>query len=207
MKSIVCFFDTSDQSLAANNLILRARQRVGQSGESTVKLRARAGDAELSARERLVPPEQDWINDHEPTLSRSLDARPISQGLVKKVAEGDEPISELYNHPQRQLVAARLKDFNWGDLRRYGPVTTEVWSKQVELPGYPEAVTIELWHLQQAGRTQDILEVSIKSKAASDAQAQAQARQFFAAAKAAGLGEPTGQTKTKIVLDFFKPGR
>jgi hypothetical protein len=207
VKGIVCFFDTGDRALEANNLILRARQRDGQSGDSTVKLRAPSGGMELSAPERLIAPEHDWTNDHEPTISRSLDARPISKGLVARVAEGDAAVVELYNHAQRQLVAARLKDFDWGDLKCYGPVEAEVWPQQSKLPGFLEPVTVELWHLRQAGRTQDLLEVSTKSRVETDAQAQALARQFFTAATAAGLGEPATQTKTKQVLDFFKPGK
>jgi hypothetical protein len=63
------------------------------------------------------------------------------------------------------------------------------------------------WRLEKDGRTLEILEISAKAKADTEEQAQALAKQFFGAAKAAGLGEPSGRTKTKQVLEFFKPGR
>jgi len=116
-------------------------------------------------------------------------------------------VEELFNAEQRQLVASRMKDFPWERLRRYGPIEAEVWAQQWKLYGFPEAVTVELWHLRWEDRTQDILEVSAKARGQTEAQTQALARQFFAAAKAAGLGEPAGQTKTTLVLVFFKPGR
>ena len=82
-----------------------------------------------------------------------------------------------------------------------------MWRQQWKLHGFPEELTVELWNLEKDGRTQDVLEVSASAKANTEAQAKELARKFFAAAKAAGLGESAGQTKTKMVLDFFKPGR
>ena len=100
-----------------------------------------------------------------------------------------------------------MKNFRWDSLRRYGPAESRVWRQQWKLHGFPENVTVELWHLAKDGRTQDMLEVSASAKAETEAQAQELAWKFFAAARAAGLGESTGQTKTRMVLDFFQPGR
>jgi hypothetical protein len=141
------------------------------------------------------------------TLSRSLDRKSLAMGLVSKVAAGQLPVAELFSEPQRKLVMGRMKDFKMESLRRYGPVGALIWRQQWKLHGFPEEVTVERWQLQKDGRTQDVLEVSAKAKAETEEQAQALARQFFGAAKTAGLGEPTGQTKTKMVLNFFKPGR
>ena len=99
-----------------------------------------------------------------------------------------------------------MKDFNWAGLRLYGPVEAEVWKQQWKLDGFPEDVTVELWHLQKDGEQQDILEVSANAKAETDEQAKELAQRFFAAARAAGMGEPTGLTKTQMVLDFYQPG-
>jgi hypothetical protein len=206
VKELVCFFDTRDGALEANHLILRARQSVGQPGESTVKLRAPARAVDLSEAERAIPAEQDWTNETEPTLSRSVDREGLARGLVAKVASGRAAVEELFDDAQRKLVEARMKEFTWGSLRAYGPVEARVWHQQWKLRGFPEAVTVELWHLRRDGRSQDILEVSAKARAETAAQAQVLARQFFSAAKAAGLGEPAHQTKTRRTLDFFKPG-
>ena len=81
VRQMVCFFDTADGALEAQNLILRARQKDGESGQSTVKVRATDGESELSDAERAIPPEQDWTHENGPTLSRSVDSAPLEKGL------------------------------------------------------------------------------------------------------------------------------
>jgi hypothetical protein len=207
VKGIVCFFETSAGALEANDLILRARQMGAGTGDFTVKLRATAGATELSAVERAIQPEWDWTREDQPTLSRSIDRKSLAKGLVAKVAAGQVAVAELFSEPQRQLVMGRMKDFNVGSLRRYGPVEALVWRQQGKLHGFREKVTVELWHLRKDGQMRDVLEVSAKATTETEEQALALAKQFFGAAKAAGLGEPAGQTKTKTALDFFRPGR
>ena len=172
-----------------------------------MKLLATAGATDWSDAERAIQPEQDWTRETDPILLRSVDCKSLADGLVSKVAARQATVDQLFNQTQRKLVAARMKEFAWESLRCYGPVEAELWPRQAKLLGFAEAVTVELWHLRQDGRTQDILEVSASTKAKTEAQAQSLAKQFFEAAKAAGLGEPAGQTKTQKVLEFFKPGR
>jgi hypothetical protein len=203
----VCFFDTGERLLAANHLILRARQGKKGRGDSTVKLRAHENDTALSEAERNIQPEQDWTNENEPTHSRSLDNKSLAKGLVSEVISGRLPASALFSQQQHDLVTGRIMDFDWSGLRLYGPVDVMVWRQQWKLDGFPEDVTVELWQMQKEGKLLDILEVSTKVRADTDEQARELARRFFAAARAAGLGEPTGQTKTQMTLDFFQPGR
>ncbi len=207
VEQTVCFFDTADGALESHNLILRARQKGSELGESTVKLRAIAETTNLSEAERAIRPEQDWTHEAGPTLSRSMDWTSIETGLVNRIATGEGKVRELFNVDQQSLVMARMKDFNWESLKRYGPVQARVWREHRTLAGFHEKVTIERWRLEQDGRTLEILEISAKAKADTEEQAQVLAKQFFGAAKAAGLGEPSGQTKTTQVLEFFKPGR
>lgn len=207
VRQIVCFFDAADGALEAQSLILRARQKDGEPGQSTVKLRASDSGTELSDVERAIQPEQDWTHENGPTLSRSVDSAPLENGLVPKVAAGEGTVARLFNEEQQRLVMARMENLNWESLRRYGPVEAKVWREQRKLDGFKEKVTVELWHLEKDGRKLDVLEVSANAKADTEEQAKALAKRFFEAAKAAGLGEPTGQTKTKKVLDFFRPGR
>ena len=202
-SEIVYYFDTSDKILQAHHVILRARQPEGRSGDSTVKLRALAGTLELSNTERELLPEQDWTDERQPSEARSLSRKHIKKGLVDSVGSGAAPVAELFTDTQRQLVEARVPGVAWDGLQAFGPVSAEVWSRQAQLAGFATPVTVELWHLQQQGRSSEILEVSAKVRAKTDAEAQSLARQFFAASKAAGLGEPNGQTKTQLVMDFF----
>ncbi len=206
-RQMVCFFDTAAGALAAQGLILRARQKDGEPGQSTVKLRASEMADGLSEAERAIQPEQDWTREDLPTLSRSVDHESITEGLVAKVAAGEEKVKALFNDQQQKLVMARMKGFNWLSLRRFGPVETLVWKQQRKLDGFKEKVTVEIWRLKMDGRTLNVLEVSANAKAGTEAQAQELAKQFFGAARAAGLGEPSGQTKTSQVLEFFKPGK
>ena len=207
VKQTVCFFDTKDRALDASGLILRAREKSSGPGDSTVKIRATGETLPVSDAERGIAPEQDWTDERRPTFSRSLNRSPLPSGLVSKVLAAQVPASELFDEAQRKCVLARVKGFRWKTLRRYGPVQTEVWRRTSLLHGFPGQVTVELWHLKRAGRQEIVLEVSAKANAKSQAHAQALARQFFGAAKAAGLGTPTGQTKTRLVLDFYNPGR
>jgi len=205
-KRTVCFFDTSARSLAASHLILRARQSKKGHTDSTVKLRAEDDALELSDAELAIQPEQDWTNETGPAHSRSLDRDVPDNGLLSEVVAGRRAVIELFSDEQKDLVTGRAKDLNWADLRLYGPVDVMVWRQQWKLDGFPEEVTVELWNLQLDGKVLDVLEVSAKVKATTDEQAKELARQFFAAARVAGMGEPTGQSKTQMVLDFFQPG-
>ncbi|MFC1720071.1 CYTH domain-containing protein [Pseudomonadota bacterium] len=206
-KRTVCFFDTAERSLSASHLILRARQSSKGRTDSTVKLRVGSEPIELSDAELAIQPEQDWTNEIEPTHSRSLDYDWPVRGLLSEVVAGQQAVIELFTQEQQELVKGRMKDLNWADLRLYGPVEILIWRKHLKLDGFPEDVTIELWNLQKDGKTLDILEVSAKVKAETDQIAKDLARQFYRAARDAGMGEPTGQTKTQMVLDFFQPGR
>ncbi|MBC8126278.1 MAG: hypothetical protein H8M99_03910 [Gloeobacteraceae cyanobacterium ES-bin-144] len=203
----VCFFDTNDESLAAHHLILRARQPADRSGDSSVKIRMVAGTSELSKIEQAIQPEQDWTHEADPMISRSLNRNSITKGLLAKVVAAEKSVSELFNEAQQQLVTARMKDFNWQTLNRYGPIQVQVWKKHCKFEGFDEAVTVELWHLEIAGKKEEILEVSTKAMAASDAHSHALASQFYAAAKAAGLGEPSKISKTNKVFDFYRSSR
>lgn len=206
VNQLCCFFDTSDGTLEAKHLILRARQKGDGPGESTVKLRA-SGDTELSDAERAIQPEQDWTDENQSTLSRSVDHSSLAAGMVAKAAAGKLAVAGLFNQEQRDLVMARMQDFKWESLRCYGPVETRVWRRQWKLHGFPEKVTVELWLLRKDGKHLELLEVSAKTKATTEEQSRTMAKQFYAAAKASGMGEPSGLTKTRMVLDFFKPGR
>jgi hypothetical protein len=207
VKQIICFFDTTDGALEARGLILRARQKTGSPGDSTVKLRTTGDTGELSKLEQSIKPEADWTRETDPSTSRSVDNPALPDGLVRKVAQGGAGAKKLFNKEQRRLVEARIKDFNWGGLRCYGPIQAEVWEQSFKLKIFPDAVTVERWHMTKETRTLDILEVSAKARVQTAAEGKELVKQFFKATEEAGLGSPGGRSKTQIVLDFFKPGR
>lgn len=202
---VVYYFDTQDKQLQSQNLILRARQIEDQTGDSTVKIRVSAEALKWSDQELALPPEQDWITKVAPTIARSLSRKDLEICMFNNVASGSMQVSTLFTEPQRQLVETRMLDFDWANLKRFGPVQAEVWTRQAILPGFDQAITVELWRMQQDDRYQEILEVSAKVRTENNMQAKLLAIQFFSAAKSLGLGEPDDQSKTKLVMDFFKP--
>ena len=207
VKEQVFFFDTSDYSLNAKHLILRARQKAGHPADSIVKLRTVAGAGELSDAEKGIKPEEDWTNETSPAISRSIRNVPLPDGLLGEVDQGRWSVDKLFNGAQRQMVEARIKNFHWETLRRFGPIEAELWEHKFKLKGFPEPVTVERWHIERDGRTLHILELSAKARTDANSDTKKLVGEFFNAAEGAGLGRPGGQSKTMLVLDFFKPGR
>ena len=206
-QEIVYYFDTRDRVLQAHHLTLRARQPGGHSADSTVKLRASAGTLELNTEERALPVEQDWTNERGPSAARSINHKKIENSVFDKVVTGLLPVKELFTDSQRHLVVARVPGVTWESLEPIGPVQADVWSRQAQLAGFAHPVTVELWNLRQGEREQQILEVSAKVRVNTESEAQQLAKQFFAATRSAGLGEPNGLSKTTQVMDFFTSER
>jgi hypothetical protein len=199
----VLFFDTNDAALQAKNLILRVRHKGGTPGVSTVKLRMISGQGELSDVEESIPQEIEWTNPDVPLVSRSLTFTipPDQYGAVIRAGASPET---LFNGKQRRLVEARLPAFQWGSLVAHGPVRGEIFDRQCKLKGFPLPVTVERWRLQKGDKNSEILEVSAKVTGGSEAEAKEMAAAFFQAAEAAGFGPPNSQTKTQLLLDYFR---
>jgi hypothetical protein len=200
----VVFFDTKDAALQAKNFILRVRHKAGTPGDSTVKIRITAGEGTLSDVEQAIPPDLDWTSAEAPSVSRSLNHK-LPPDQYNAVLGGGASPATLFSGKQRRLVEARIPSFPWTALYAHGPVQAEVWDRQCKLKGFPKPVTVEHWHLRKGELRAEILEVSVKVTASSEAEAKAQAAVFFQAAEDAGFGRPSGQSKTQIVLDFFRP--
>ena len=200
----VVFFDTADGTLQAKNLILRIRRKAGTPGDSTVKIRTVGRHESASAAESAITPEWDWTNPLAPAVSRSLN-HDLAPDAYNDVFLGGASPATLFSERQQQLVEASLPAMRWQNLLAHGPVRAEVWDRQCKLIGFPKPVTVERWHLHKADQNAEILEVSVKVKTASEAEAKELAAAFFRAAAAAGFGDPNGQSKTQIVLDFFRP--
>jgi hypothetical protein len=203
----IVFFDTEDGALFAKNLILRARQKTGGLADSTVKLRTAGNGVDLSEVEKAIKPEADWTDETDPSFSRSVDNALLPDGFLRQVVAGGATADKLFNNQQRGLVESRMKNFSWSSLKCYGPIQAEVWEQKFKLEGFPNAVTVERWHMKKKERTLDILEVSAKARPQTTAEAKELAKQFFKAAAQSGLGNPGGLSKTEIVLNFFKPDR
>jgi hypothetical protein len=207
VKEQVFFFDTTNYVLDAHNLILRARQKAGHPADSTVKYRTKSTADKLSDAEKHISPEEDWSSETAPAISRSLDWDRLPDGLLGEVDRGRWTVDRLFDGAQRQMVEARMTNFKWQALRRFGPIQAELWDDQFKLEDFPEAVTVERWHIERGSQTLEILELSAKARPKTNADAKRLADEFFRSAEKAGLGRPGGQSKTTLIFDFFKPGR
>jgi hypothetical protein len=149
--------------LLAAGVILRGRDRSGNKGDSTVKLRPgrrsqltkdwldAAGEFKIDA---------DWAGENK-VLAISLTAD-CSPELISAVALGQQPASELFTEDQRELLdeCADIR-VNLDALVLLGPVRAARWK---EVPGGEEAVGVDVkaerWTLHDG---QDFLEFSIES--------------------------------------------
>lgn len=205
----VCFFETETPSLggAPANLILRARQKEGETGDSTVKVRSETDALPSGEVEKRIVAEEDWSDAVKPNISRSLDWEPLPAGTFEQVMGGKAKAETLFQGPRQQaLIKERNKDLDWNLVRRYGPLTAKVWKKKYHLSdAFPE-VTVEDWLLERKGANRGVLELSIKLEDVAPASVQPKAEEFFKAVQGAGFGLPEDTSKTKLVIKFYKPG-
>lgn len=206
IEADIMFFDTPERGLAAAGLILRARWKSDGRGDSTVKMRGSDSARELSDEEKAVRPEEDWVNDRQPLVSRSLNNLGLSKEVIHAVIFGTAPPQTLFDAEQIRLIEARMAHFRWDRLQSLGPIHAELWSRSIRLKDFSKPLVAERWHAQKDGRVLDVLELSAKANPKSDEAARALAQKFFAAAAAAGFGSSSGASKTQLVADFFQTG-
>jgi hypothetical protein len=178
---VVCFYDTSSNTLFEHTprVILRSRYATdGTKTDTTVKIRgAKLKGADIEC-------ESDQVIGKPPAESCSL-----------------TDVKKIFNHDQEAFVKEANIDLDWKSLLPFGPVEgVKVW-KNVSAEGL-EKVTVERWELpERDGKPRRVLfEVSAKVPVSQESEATA------ALSKALGITgteEQEQETKTKIVLDHF----
>ncbi len=196
-KRVIYFFDTADLALFKSGLILRARRKIGQPHDTTVKFRP--------VRTEDIPSK--WHKDKgfkieadasEKTFVRSASlTRDAAKGLIKRVEAGKEPVKSLFDKSQEAFVAelsGAVCDF--GALKLLGPMDGLWW--KIEHPGLPWPFVAELWTRPDGART---LEASVRVPNAQTAVAGAG---FLAFLAELGAVRDTAQlAKTRWALDYF----
>ena len=193
----VFFFDTPELSLNEAGVVVRARRRQGEEGDTVVKLRP------------VVPSDLPEDLRRSESFNVEVDAMPgghvcsasfkgvADNGLIRDVGLGQEKIGKLFSKEQRDFYKAHAPEgVGLDDLTVLGPIPTLRLKTRPE--GFGRKLVGELWLYPDGSQ---IVELSTKALPTDAFQAAAETRAFLA-----GIGvdlESEQQTKTKTALEFF----
>ena len=147
----IYFYDTPDLELFENGIVARARRIIGGQHDSTIKFRPVDPDAVPSLWRKYsgFKIEADWSKKGI-VKSASL-TMPVAKGLIKRVAAGKNPISDLFAEEQLLfLLSLASKKLDYAKVIVMGPI--QVWRWKVDHPGLPWPITGELWSARTAPR-------------------------------------------------------
>lgn len=193
----VFFFDTPELALNAAGVVVRARRRQNEEGDTVVKLRP------------VVP-------DHLPddlrameTFNVEVDAMPggfvcsasfkgvADNTAIREAASGDRPIRKLFSKQQRAFYEAHAPDgVELDTLSTLGPIP--IIKVKVTPEGFGRKLVGELWMYPDGSQ---IVELSTKARPDEAFQVAAEVRAFLLSMGVDLSGEQ--QTKTKTALEFF----
>jgi hypothetical protein len=193
----VFFFDTPELALNEAGVVVRARRRQGEDGDTVVKLRP------------VVPSDLDEETRRSDSFNVEVDAMPgghvcsasykgvADNALIRKVGLGREKISALFSKEQQAFYAEHAPEgIAIDDLTVLGPIPT--LRLKTKPAGFGRKLVGELWLYPDGSQ---IVELSTKALPSDAFQAAAETRAFLS-----GLGvdlESEQQTKTKTALEFF----
>lgn len=193
----VFFFDTPELALNAAGLVVRARRRQNEEGDTVVKLRPVDPDhlpEDLRAME---------------TFNVEVDAMPggfvcsasfkgvADNTAIRQAAGGDLPIRKLFSKQQRAFYEAHAPDgIELDALSTLGPIP--IVKVKVTPEGFGRRLVGELWMYPDGSQ---IVELSTKARPDEAFQVAAEARAFLLSLGVDLTSEQ--QTKTKTALEFF----
>lgn len=193
----IYFFDTPQLEAFAMGVIARARRIVGGQHDSTIKFRP-VDPATIPALWRKYRGFKIEADASEKGVVKSASlTMPVVKGLIKRVAAGSNPISDLFTEEQLLfLFSLASKKLDYPRAIVMGPI--RAWRRKVNHPGLPWPITGELWQREDGAR---IFEVSIKTPVA---QAAAASAGFMAFLAEVGAERDDGQqAKTRWVLEHW----
>jgi hypothetical protein len=193
----VFFFDTPELGLNEAGVVVRARRRQGEEGDTVVKLRP------------VVPSDMPEEIRRSESFNVEVDAMPgghvcsasfkgvADNALIRKVGQGQEKIGALFSKEQRAFYTQHAPEgVGLDDLTVLGPIPT--LRLKTKPAGFGRKLVGELWLYPDGSQ---IVELSTKSLPTDAFQVAAEMRAFLS-----GLGvdlEGDQQTKTKTALEFF----
>lgn len=193
----VFFFDTPDLALNAHGVVVRARRRQGEEGDTVVKLRP------------VVPADLSEDLRRSSSFNVEVDAMPggfvcsasfkgsASNGDIREAAMGDRPVRKLFSKEQRGFFADHAPEgVDLDGLAVLGPIP--IIRLKFRPEGFAHSMVGELWMYPDGSQ---IVEVSTKAKPAEAFQVAAEAKAFLQTRGVDLSAEQ--QTKTKTALEFF----
>ena len=193
----IYFFDTPDLRLNDAGLVVRARRRQGEDGDTVIKLRP-VDPTEL--REELR---------RDPAFGVEVDAMPggfvcsasfkgvATNDAIREAAMGTRPIRKLFSKAQRAHFADHAPEgVGLDDLSVLGPIPT--LRVKFRPPGTKRKFVAELWLYPDGSQ---IVELSTKTLPAQALDVAAECRALLTERGVDLTAEQ--QTKTKTALEFF----
>jgi hypothetical protein len=193
----VFFFDTPDLALNAAGVVVRARRRQGEQGDTVVKLRP-VEPAEL--------PEQLRSSK---SFNVEVDAMPggfVCSGsfkgsadniAIRRTVAGELPIRKLFSKAQRAFYTAHAPEgLELDGLSVLGPIP--ILKVKVRPAGLARRLVGEMWMYPDGSQ---IVELSTKAEPHEALQVAMEAKAFLQTRGVDLSGEQ--QTKTKTALEFF----
>jgi hypothetical protein len=196
----VFFFDTPDLSLNAAGVVVRARRRQNEEGDTVVKLRP------------VIPGDLPEDLRAMETFNVEVDAMPggfvcsasfkgaADNTAIRQAANRELPIRKLFSKQQRAFYEAHAPDgIELDTLSTLGPIP--IIKVKVTPEGFGRKLVGELWMYPDGSQ---IVELSTKARPEEAFQVAAEARAFLLGLGVDLSGEQ--QTKTKTALEFFSGG-
>ena len=193
----VFFFDTPQLDLNSAGVVVRARRRQNEMGDTVIKIRP-VDPGDLSSDLRA-----------DPEFGVEVDAMPggyvcsasfkgaADNAEIREVAGGGGKVRKLFSKGQRAFYEEHAPaGVELDDLQILGPILTLRVKFQSE--GYKRPMVGEMWLYPDGSQ---VIELSTKTKPSEAFQAGVEWRGFLESKDIDISGEQ--QTKTKIALEFF----
>jgi len=193
----VFFFDTPELALNAAGIVVRARRRQNEEGDTVIKLRP------------VVPNDLPEDLRALKTFNVEVDAMPggfvcsasfkgaADNLAIREAATGGRPIRKLFSKDQRAFYTTHAPaGIELDTLSVLGPIP--IIKVKVEPEGFGRRLVGELWMYPDGSQ---IVELSTKARPDEAFQVVAEARAFLLSKGVDLSGEQ--QTKTKTALEFF----
>ena len=197
----VFFFDTPDLALNGAGVVVRARRRQGEEGDTVVKLRP------------VVPGDLPKDLRSSKSFNVEVDSMPggyvcsasfkgsADNGTIRQVARGEGSIRKLFSKEQQEFYGAHAPDgVELDDLTVLGPIP--ILKLKVNPQGFGRRLVGEMWLYPDGSQ---IVELSTKAPPSEAFQVFAEARAFLSSVGVDMSAEQ--QTKTKTALEFFSGQR